>query len=321
MLSRRHLRTKVLQTVYAFILSDSQDLAAGEKQLLKSIDKLYELYVAQLSLLLEIADFARKRHEGGKKKYFPTQEDLNPNTKFVNNKIIIDLEVNKHYRKLVGKYKVSWADEQDMVRRLYIEVKESGFFQKYLDKESSDFEDDREVLIKIFKKVISRYEYLEQYYEDQSVFWSFEDFHTSNMMAIKTLKQWKETDGPEQPLPEIFKTNNDVDNEDRNFMLELFRKSVIHHNEYKDLIAEKAKNWELDRIAIMDILLINLALTEFIDFPSIPVKVTLNEYIEISKYYSSAKSKVFINGILDKLMADLKAENKINKMGRGLLEG
>jgi N utilization substance protein B len=320
MLSRRHLRTKVLQTVYSFILSDNQDLVAGEKQLLKSIDKLYELYISQLSLLLEIADFARIRLEEAKKKYFPTQEDLNPSTKFVNNKILANLEDNKDYRKYMAKYKISWADEQEMIRKIYIEVKKEGFFQKYLAREEGDFEDDRDVLIKLFKKIISKYEYLEQYYEDKSVFWSFEDFQTANMMAIKTLKQCNENDGPDKPLPEIFKTNNDVDNEDRHFMIDLFRKSILHHKEYKNLIAEKAKNWELDRIAIMDILLINMALTEFIDFPSIPVKVTLNEYIEISKYYSSAKSKVFINGILDKLMADLKSENKINKVGRGLLE-
>jgi len=321
MLSRRHLRTKVLQTVYAFILSDNQDIVAGEKQLLKSIDKLYELYIYQLSILIEIVDFSRTRLEEGKKKYFPTKEDLNPNTKFINNKITGVFEQNKDYRKYVSKHKISWVEEQEMIRRLYIEVKEAGFFQKYLAKEDHTFDDDKDVLIRILKKIISNNESLEQYYEDESVFWSFEDFQTANMMAIKTIKQCNEKDGPEQPLPEIFKNNVEVDNEDRNFMLELFRKSILNHKEYKTLIAEKAKNWELDRIAIMDILLINMALTEFIDFPSIPVKVTLNEYIEISKYYSSAKSKVFINGILDKLMADLKSENKINKMGRGLLEG
>lgn len=321
MLSRRHLRTKVLQTVYSFILSDNQDIVAGEKQLLKSIDKLYELYISELSLLIEIVDFARKRLEGGKKKYFPTQEDLNPNTKFINNKVIAILEKNKDFRKYLSKYKISWIEEQEMIRKLYNEVKGAGFFEKYLAKPGLEFEDDRDVLIKVLKRVISQYEYLEQYYEDKSVFWSFEDFQTANMMAIKTLKQCNEKDGPDEPLPEIFKSNVEIDNEDRNFMLELFRKSILHHKEYTELIAEKAKNWELDRIAIMDILLINMALTEFIDFPSIPVKVTLNEYIEISKYYSSAKSKVFINGILDKLMADLKSDNKINKMGRGLLEG
>jgi len=321
MLSRRHLRTKVLQILYSFILSDNQDIVAGEKQLLKSIDKLYELYIHQLSLLIDIADYARTRLEGGKKKYFPTEDDLNPSTRFINNKIIGILEANKDYRKYMAKYKISWADEQDMIRKIYLEIKDAGFFQKYLSNEVFDFEDEGDVLIKILKKIISRYELLEQYYEDESVFWSFEDFQTANMMAIKTIKQIKEKDGPGEPLPEIFKNDIEIDNEDRNFMLELFRKSILHHTEYKTLIAEKAKNWELDRIAIMDILLINMALTEFIDFPSIPVKVTLNEYIEISKYYSSAKSKVFINGILDKLMADLQSDNKINKLGRGLLEG
>ncbi|MEA3476930.1 MAG: transcription antitermination factor NusB, partial [Bacteroidota bacterium] len=248
-------------------------------------------------------------------------EDLNPNTRFINNKIIRILEDNKDYRKYVQRYKISWVDEQDMVRKIFKSVREASFFEKYLAKEAITIEDEQDVLIKILKKIISQYELLEQYYEDRSIFWSFEDFQTANMMAIKTIKQCNEKDNPDIPLPEVFKNNMEVDNEDRTFMLELFRKSILHHKDYKNLIAEKAKNWELDRIALMDILLINMALAEFIEFPSIPIKVTLNEYIEISKYYSSAKSKVFINGILDKLMADLKSDNKINKMGRGLLEG
>lgn len=321
MLSRRHLRTKVLQAFYAFIQSGNQDIADGEKQLLKSIDKLYELYIYQISLLIEIVDFSARRMEDGKKKYFPTEEDLNPNTRFINNKIIRILEDNKDYRKYVQKYKISWVDEQDMVRKIFKSAREASFFEKYLAKEAITIEDEQDVLIKILKKIISQYDLLEQYYEDRSVFWSFEDFQTANMMAIKTIKQCTEKDNPATPLPEVFKNNMEVDNEDRTFMLELFRKSILHHQDYKNLIAEKAKNWELDRIALMDILLINMALAEFIEFPSIPIKVTLNEYIEISKYYSSAKSKIFINGILDKLMADLKSDNKINKMGRGLLEG
>ena len=175
---------------------------------------------------------------------------------------------------------------------------------------------DKSILIKIIKKVLSSSEYLENFYDDKSVYWAFDVFYLANMMLIKTIKNYQEGWGADQELPDIFKTAADGEMEDRIFMIDLFRKSVLHYEDNKDIIAEKAKNWELERIAIMDILLINMALVELTDFPSIPVKVSMNEYIEISKYFSSNKSKIFINGILDKLVAELKKDDKILKNGK-----
>ena len=319
MLSRRHLRIKVLQAVYAFFQSDNGDLAKGEKQLLISIEKIRELYIHQLSFLIEIRDYALKRSEENKKKFFPTDDDLNPNMRFVENKALIQLEDNREFRKLHDKLRVNWSNEPEMVRKAYLTIKDSGFYKKYMDDEECSYVLDQDMLVKIVKKNLSGYELLENYYEDKSVYWAFDAYHMANLLLMKLLKSMEEADDEYTALPELLKSNEDEE-EDKVFVINLFRKTILNSEKYEELIDEKAKNWELDRIAMMDTILIKMALAELLAFPSIPVKVTLNEYIEISKYYSSAKSKVFINGILDKLIADLKEKKLIKKTGRGLLE-
>ncbi|HSG68243.1 MAG TPA: transcription antitermination factor NusB [Bacteroidales bacterium] len=318
MLSRRHLRIKVLQALYAFIQSDNDNLAKGEKQLLISIEKIRDLIVYQLSFLIEIRDYTSNLLVERKKKYFPTEEDLNPNFRFVQNKALIQLEDNRAYRKLHDKLKINWADEQNMVRKAYLELRDKSFFNKYMDKRENTYDDDRELLIKIVKKFLGDYELLEYYYESKSIFWAFDSFHTANLMLMKFLKSIEEKDDEYAPFPEMLDSSDA--GEDKAFMIELFRKTIRTGNQYEPMIDEKARNWELDRIALMDTLLIKMALVELVEFPSIPVKVTLNEYIDISKYYSSEKSKVFINGILDKLIVDLREKNMIRKTGRGLME-
>ena len=318
MLSRRHLRIKVLQAIYAFVQSESGDLAKGEKQLLNSIEKIRELIVFQLSFLLEIKDFQQNRIEDSKKKFFPTEEDLAPNMRFVENRVLRQIENNRAYRKLHSKLKINWGDEQTVVRKAFLALKEKGFYQKYMESSGSSYEEDREILIKLIKKLLSDFELLEYFYESKSIFWAFDSYYTGNLLLMKYLKSLKESDDEYVVFPEILK--DDVEDEDKAFMIDLFRKTILKGESYEDMIDDKARNWEIDRIAIMDTILIKMALTELLEFPSIPVKVTLNEYIDISKYYSSAKSKVFINGILDKLIIDLKEKKLIKKTGRGLME-
>ncbi len=319
MLSRRHLRIKVLQAVYAFFQSDNGDLPKGEKQLLISIEKIRELYIHQISFLIEIRDFALKRSEENKKKFFPTDDDLNPNMRFVENKALIQLEDNREFRKFRDKLRVNWSNEPEMVRKAYLAVKDSAYYKKYMDQKESSYVLDQDMLVKIVKKTLSGYDLLENYYEDKSVYWAFDAYHIANLLLMKLLKSMEEADDEYTALPELLKSNEDEE-EDKVFVINLFRKTILNSEKYEELIDEKAKNWELDRIAMMDRILIKMALAEILAFPSIPVKVTLNEYIEISKYYSSSKSKVFINGILDKLIADLKEKKLIKKTGRGLLE-
>lgn len=320
MLSRRHLRIKVLQALYAFIQSDNERLDLGEKELLKSINKLYEIYIYQISFLIEIAEFAQKRMNENKEKFFPTPDDLDPNTRFVNNKLIRQITDNRDFRKHFDAYKINWADQEEMIRKIYKEILDGDDYKAYMASSNNSYNEDREILIKIVKKQISRSEILQYYYEEKDIHWS-DDFHTANLLVIKTLKSFKESWDEYHKLPSLLKEDEfDDKNEDREFVKYLFRKTVIRGDEYSQLIDEKVKNWEMDRIAVMDILIIKMALVELLEFPSIPIKVSLNEYIELAKMYSTPKSKIFVNGVLDKLIFDLKEKKLIKKTGRGLLE-
>jgi transcription antitermination protein NusB len=322
MLSRRHLRVKVLQALYAFFQSDSDDIAAGEKQLLKSTDKLYELFIHQLSFFIKLVDYTENRMEEAKKKFYPTDEDLNPNTRLIENRFVRQIEKNKDFQRWRDKLKINWSQEELLFQKLLAELKSGQDFIEFTNKEQFGYNDDKELIALIVMNYLPEYELLRNYYEDQSIYWSDEDFDISVIMLIKTIKSYKEQWGPEHPLPPLFKDDDEGDDvdEDRQYMLKLFRYSILRSQENEKLIEEQAENWDLERIAIMDIIIMKMALTELMVFPSIPVKVTINEYIEISKSYSSIKSKLFINGILDKLVVKLKVDGRVRKTGRGLME-
>jgi N utilization substance protein B len=322
MLSRRHLRVKVLQALYAFFQSDGDDIAVGEKQLIISTDKLYELYIYQLSFLVKFVDYTHNRIEEAKKKFYPTEEDLNPNTRLIENRLIGQIENNKDFLRWKAKLKINWSNEELLFQKLYNELKNAQDFIEYTNKDQAGYSNDKELIALIVMNYLPDYELLRNFYEDQSIFWSDEDFDISVIMLIKTIKSFKETWGPEHSLPSLFKDDDEGDevDEDRQFMLKLYRYSILRSQENEKLIEEQAENWDLERIAIMDIIIMKMALTELMIVPSIPVKVTINEYIEISKSYSSVKSKLFINGILDKLVVKLKENGRVRKTGRGLME-
>jgi len=320
MLSRRILRIKVLQALYAFLQSDNDRIDLGEKELFRSLNKLYEIYIYQFSLLEELVAFANKRLEENKKKFFPSEEDLNPNTRFINNRFIAQLSENLDYRRYTDAYKINWSEEAEMIRKIYVEVRESDDYKDYMQSDKNNYEADKEILIKILKKICVKSEILHFYFEEKSIYWS-EDFFTANLLAARTIKTYNESWDKFHKLPTLFKVNdNDDPEEDKVFVKQLFRKSIVNNDKYLDLIENKVKNWEIDRIAMMDTLIIKMALAELLEFPSIPVKVTLNEYIELAKLYSTPKSKIFVNGVLDKLIMDLKNDKILVKTGRGLLE-
>jgi len=288
--------------------------------LLRSLDKLYEIYIYQLSLIIEIVNFARKRLEENKLKFFPTEDDLNPSNRFVENKLYEKLVNNIDFQDYIQKFKINWSDQEDMIRKFMTEIRESKEFKDYLSAPESSFEDDKEIFVKIYKKFLAKSEILQFYYEEKSIYWS-DDFHASNLLAIKTIKSWEPSWDNRVKLPLFFNDSSSrKDDEDKEFIVNLFRKTISRSAEYDKLIDDKVKNWEMDRIAIMDVLLIKMALVEILESPSIPVKVTLNEYIELAKSYSTPKSKIFVNGILDKLVVDLKNQKKKKKTGRGLME-
>jgi len=320
MLSRRHLRIKALQALYAFFQSLNDRVDLGEKELFRSLDKLYEIYIYQISLLTEIVDFSKKRMGENKQKFFPTEDDLNPSTRFIDNRLYQQLSNNKDMLNYIDRYKISWVDQEEMIRKLMGQIRTSPEFIEYMNKDKSTYTDDKEIFVKIIKKHLSRSEILQFYYEDKNIYWH-DDFHTANLLLIKTIRSFEESWGENYKMPVVFeKDPHSRNNEDKEFLVNLFRNTIMFSDEYEKLIDKKAKNWEMERIAVMDILIIKMALVELLELPSIPIKVTLNEYIELAKLYSTPKSKVFVNGILDKLISDLKGQNKIKKTGRGLKE-
>jgi len=292
----------------------------GEKELFKSINSIYEIYILQISFLVEISEFAKKRLGENKKKFFPTEEDLNPNMRFIDNQVIKQISENRDYKKYYDAYKINWVDEEDMIRKFYTGIRESADYQNYMSNDVNTYNDDKDILLKILRKQVLKSESLQYFFEEKNIHWH-DDFYTANMIAVKTIKHYKESFDDSFKLPTLYKINEfDKIEEDKEFVKHLFRKTIVKSKEYETLIDGKVKNWEMERIAVMDVLLIKMALVELLEFPSVPIKVSLNEYIELAKMYSTPKSKVFINGILDKLIADLKEKKLIKKTGRGLME-
>ncbi len=319
MLSRRFLRIKVLQAIYAFFQSNNDRIDVGERQLLSNLNKIFDLYIYQISLLLAIVNFAKQRMEEGKKKYFPTENDINPNRKFVDNRFVAQIEENREFLRKEDSLKINWKGEEELIRRIYNIIRQSEEYIEYMDSTDDSYKADKEIIVKIFRNYIAESESLQYYFEEKNINWVV-DYPSSIMMFIKTINSFKESDDEFKELPKLYKSEENQDNEDINFVIRLFRKSILNREEFSKMISEKVKNWEIERLAIMDIIILVMAMTEMIEFPSIPVKVTFNEYIDISKNYSTPKSRVFINGMLDKLYAELKAKKLINKTGRGLIE-
>ncbi|MGM0619893.1 MAG: transcription antitermination factor NusB [Bacteroidota bacterium] len=313
MISRRIIRTKVLQVLYAYYSSPGKTLSNTEKELFFCIGKTYDLYHYLLALVIDIADYAEERIEIRRNKHQPTEEDLHPNTKFISNEVIDQLRQNRQLNAYLNQEKLNWANNPELVKDLYLFLIESDFYKAYMADKNRSFLDDRKFVDKIFNKIILITEDLYDALEEKSIYWN-DDVEFVVSMISKTLKKFNPRSGSDLPLLPLFK-----DQDDRDFAKDLLRKAVINHDELRALIKEHSRNWDLDRIAFMDILIMQLALSEFLYFPSIPTKVSLNEYIELSKYYSTDKSRNFINGILDKTLKDLKNSGKINKAGRGLI--
>ena len=313
MISRRIIRTKVLQILYAYYASEERSINNSEKELFFCIHKTYDLYHYLMSLLVEIADYAENRIEIKRNKHQPTPEDLNPNTKFVDNQLIKQLRENRVLRAYIEKQKLTWANHPELIKELYLIIQESDFYKQYMETSGRSYTEDRKFAEKVFNNVFLVSEELYQVLEEQSIYWN-DDVDFVIAVIIKTLKKFNENSSASTSLMPLFK-----DEDDREFAKDLFRKAIINHDELQVLVKSHSNNWDLERIAFMDILIMQLAITEFLYFPSIPTKVTMNEYIELSKFYSTEKSRNFINGILDKTLKDLKKEDKVQKAGRGLI--
>jgi len=319
MLYRRHLRIKALQALYSFYTGGTEDLVKGEKELLNSINKIYELFVWQLSFMVEVKRFATVRMEENKKKFYPTEEELNPNLKFINNRVLNNIEENKEFRKKESLLKINWKDQEDMVLKFYKEMREADYFKKYMSNGQSSLQDDKNFIIKLIDLQLSKYSLLQSFYEEMSVYFS-DGYDLVTILLIKFTNTLSDKHNELSPLPGIYKTGTSQTNDDKEFLKKLYRKVILENDSFDDVLKARTKNWDYERIPLMDLLLLKMAMVELTEIPTVPVKVTLNEYIELAKYFSTAKSKTFVNGVLDKLIRDFKEEGKIKKLGRGLVE-
>lgn len=301
-----------MQSVYAMQQSNNQDLIKEEKFLNHSIQKMFDLYVLNLQLLVEVQKLARKRLELSKKKILATEEDLNPNTKFIDNRLLnllsnsVSLEGYIELNKL--KY---WELDEKYVKIILEQLLESNLYSKYMDTVEDSYNVDRSFVINFFRDIVAPNEKIADYFEDKMISW-VDDMPFVNTWILKTLNK----QSPKNPfvLGNLYK-----DDDDKSFVSELFRKTILNHHKYENDIREKTPNWEADRIADVDMILIKMAITEFLHFASIPSRVTINEYIELAKDYSTNKSGHFVNGVLDKLAKEYLSNNTMVKIGRGLL--
>jgi N utilization substance protein B len=311
-LNRRHIRVKVMQSIYAMHQKNSDELEKEEKFLLHSIDNIQDLYLIMLSSFIEIRKKEVVFLETSSKKHLATPEEKNPNTKFVNNPILQGLENNSALSSALEKRKINnWSQNDDYILILLNEIKKSSLYQNYISTKKTSFEEDKQFVIDMFTEVLAPNEKLYEYLEDNKLTW-IDDIPLVNTQIQKQLKQIKQNE--EFKVVKLFK-----DEEDKEFVSLLFRKTVLNEVTLAKEYIDKTPNWDADRIAEIDTIILKMAICEFLKFPSIPVKVTINEYLEIAKEYSTPKSSIFINGILDNLVKEFESENKIKKTGRGLM--
>lgn len=307
MINRVLIRLKIVQIVYAYYQNGGKNLDTAEKELFFSLSKAYDLYNYLLLLMVEVTKQANKRLNAAKNKLVPTKEELFPNTKFVENRFIAQLEVNKQLLEFSNNQKKTWENEADFVKTLCDKILESDIYKEYMASETSPYEEDRELWRKLYKNIIFNNIELDQVLEDQSLYWN-DDKEIVDTFVLKTIKRFDEKNGAKQELLPEFK-----DEEDQDFARRLFRRTILNADYYRHLISENTKNWDLDRVAFMDVVIMQIALAEILSFPNIPVSVSLNEYVEIAKLYSTPKSGGFINGTLDGIVNSLKKENKLTK--------
>ncbi len=311
MLSRRLLRIKVIKSLYSYLKSGSTNMMASEKTLMQSIDKCYDLYFLMMTLVVDVARYAESRQELARQKQLPTYEDLNPNRRFVDNRVVHLISTSDSVNDRLAMRKLSWAQQGDLVKDIYNRLIAADFYKAYMTSSEDSLAADLKFVEDFFRWLESD-EQLENTLDDMSILWN-DDLGFALIMVIRTLSGIRPSTKEIKVLPE-FKSDDDAE-----FARTLFEKALLQYTDNQSVIDRFTRNWDVERIAFMDNLILSVATTELVTFPSIPVKVTLDEYIEIAKFYSTAGSGVFINGVLDKIVGELTEEGKIRKSGRGLI--
>lgn len=311
MLSRRLLRVKVAKSLYAHLKSGSDNLKASEKNLVESIDKAYDLYFQMMSFVVEVAKYAESRIEWAKQKKLPTYEDLNPNRRFVDNAVIQLIANSDSINDVLAARRLSWVTAPDAAKEVYGRLVEADFYKRYMSAPIVTFTDDRK-FVEEFYAWLEQDEALADIINEMSLLWA-DDYGFALYLAIRTVQHLKRSHTEVKVLPK-FKSDDDLE-----FAKTLFIKSLVNYDNNQEIVDKYSKNWDVERVVFMDSLIISIAIVELKHFESIPVKVTLDEWIDIAKYYSSPTSSNFVNGVLDKIVADFTADGIINKSGRGLL--
>ncbi|MDR2906830.1 MAG: transcription antitermination protein NusB [Bacteroidales bacterium] len=312
MLNRRFHREKILQNLYAFYQGGIEDARVAEKNIEFGAHKLYELYIRLASVLVELSDFAQFRIDEARQKHIPTEAEKNPNMRFVQNRFIEQLRTNPTFILKSNEYKISWKQEDELFRSLYQLMLKSASYEAYMNDAESSYEKDKAFVCSFLKRKISNNSNVYHYFEDQSMFWA-NDFDNVAFWLLKSLKK------VDEQSQIILSEDTFIGVEDLKFAKQLFESTVLHSDEYIPIIKTYLANWEIDRTPMLDVLIIKMAITELFYFPSIPVKVTLNEYVEIIKEFSAESSRVFVNGLLNKLSENFIKSGQIKKSGRGLI--
>lgn len=307
MINRVLIRLKVIQVIYAYYKNSGKSIKTAEDEVFFSLSKAYDLYKFLLLLIVAVTHYAEDRINFNMKKVRPTEEDLNPNLKFVNNRLMRQLESNETLLKFAEQSKVDWVNYSDFLRRLLDTIIESDIYKEYMAGETSSYEEDKELWRKLYKAFIFDNEELDALLEDISLYWN-DDKAIVDTFVVKTIKRFKEENGAEQELLPEYKDDEDIE-----YAHKLFRASIQNAEEYRRLMSDNSKNWDMNRLAFMDVIIMQTAIAEVLTFPQIPVNVSINEYVEIAKYYSTPKSGAFINGLLDSIIKNLKKDNRISK--------
>ena len=307
MINRILIRIKVLQIVYSYYQNGNNDLKVAENELLFSLKKSYDLYHYFLLLIVDVTNLQRRLLDARKNKYMPTAAELNPNTRLIEKRFAAQLAENEMLQKYATEQGLSWDNDEDFIRMVLDLILSSEQYKEYLDNENDSYETDKEFWRIVFKKLICGNEAIDDYLQDKSIYWN-DDISIIETFTLKTIKQFDKAAGSKQKLLPMFK-----DLEDQSFAIKLFRQTLMKGSEFRERINKHMKNWETERIANMDLIIMQVALAEIMTFPTIPINVTLNEYIDTAKYYSTPKSGTFINGILDSVVSELKKEKLLLK--------
>lgn len=314
MISRRYLRIKVMQALYAKQANPEEDMISGEKNLDKSIKNCETLSYHFYSILPEIKRYLENKFDDRKNKIFPTQEDLNPNTRFIDNKVIVQMEESSQLNRAWKAAGVDWSQHKELIATLFSQIEQLPEYQVYMSSTSTNYKEDKELVLAIIEKIFAVSELLHWFFEEKFVHW-FDDYNDALLQVYQGITFWKSSQEQVSASP-LFKDEA----EDVAFYKNLYRKTINNSEIYHKMIEENLKNWEIDRIIETDMILMKMAVCELLEFPSIPTKVTINEYIEIAKGYGSEKSGTFINGMVDKIAKELRETGRLNKQGRGLID-